>query len=54
MNVDYGWMKFYKAAVLETHSEVSPERIEAAQKAIRQRVMTVGHPANLDVQGLSF
>jgi hypothetical protein len=27
-------MKLYKAAVLETHSEVLPERIEAAQKAI--------------------
>jgi hypothetical protein len=34
-------MKFYIAAVLETHSEVLPERIEAAQKAIGQRVMTV-------------
>jgi hypothetical protein len=34
-------MKFYKAAVLETHSEFLPERIEAAQKAVGQRVMTV-------------
>jgi hypothetical protein len=33
VKVDYGWMKLYKAAVLETHSEVLPERIEAAQKA---------------------
>jgi hypothetical protein len=34
-------VKFYEAAVLETNSEVSPERIRTAQKAIGQRVMTV-------------
>ena len=41
MNANYGWMKFYEAAVLETNSEVLPERIRTAQKAIGQRVMTV-------------
>ena len=41
MNVNYGWVKFYEAAVLETNSEVLPERIRTAQKAIGQRVMTV-------------
>jgi len=37
----YEWMKFYEAAVLETNSEVLPERIEAAQRAIGQRVITL-------------
>jgi hypothetical protein len=41
MNINYGWVKFYEAAVLETNSEVLPERIRTAQKAIGQRVMTV-------------
>ena len=41
MNAQYDWMKFYEAAVLETNSEVLPERIRTAQKAIGQRVMTV-------------
>jgi hypothetical protein len=39
--VNYAWMKFYEAAVLETNSEVLPERIEAAQRAIGQRVITL-------------
>jgi hypothetical protein len=34
-------MKFYEAAAVEANSEVLPERIETAQKAIGQRVMTV-------------
>ena len=41
MNAQYDWMKFYEAAVLETNSEVLPERIRTAQTAIGQRVMTV-------------
>ena len=41
MNANYGWMKFYEAAVLETNPEALPERIRAAQAAIGQRVMTV-------------
>ena len=41
MNINYGWVKFYEAAVLETNSEVLPERIRTVQTAIGQRVMTV-------------
>jgi hypothetical protein len=41
VNAQYDWMKFYEAAVLEPNSEVLPERIETAQKAIGQRVRTV-------------
>ena len=41
VNANYGWMKFYEAAVLETNSEVLPERIRNAQRAIGKRVMTV-------------
>jgi hypothetical protein len=41
VNANYAWMKFYEAAVLETNSEVLPERIEAAQRAIGQRVITL-------------
>ena len=40
MNVNYEWMKFYEAAVLETNSEALPNRIETAQNAIGQRVIT--------------
>ena len=41
MNAQYEWLKFYEAAVLETNSEVLSERIEAAQNAIGQRVITL-------------
>ena len=34
-------MKFYEAAVLETNSELLPERIQSAQNAIGQRVITI-------------
>jgi hypothetical protein len=40
VNPQYGWMKFYEAAVLETHSEALLERIEAAQNAMGRRVAT--------------
>ena len=40
MNINYGWVKFYEAAVLETNPEALPERIRTAQAAIGQRVMT--------------
>jgi hypothetical protein len=39
MNDQYGWIKFYEAAVLETDRESLPRRIEAAQYAIGQRVI---------------
>ena len=41
MNTSYEWMKLYEAAVLETNREALPQRIEAAQNAIGQRVMTL-------------
>jgi hypothetical protein len=41
VNANYEWMKLYEAAVLETNSELLPERIEAARRAIGKRVMTV-------------
>jgi hypothetical protein len=34
-------MKFYEAAVLETNRDALPQRIEAAQNAIGQRVITL-------------
>ena len=40
MNPQYDWMKFYEAAVLETHSEALLERIEAAQNAMGRRFVT--------------
>jgi hypothetical protein len=40
MNINYEWMQFYEAAVLETNSESLPHRIETAQNAIGQRVIT--------------
>ena len=40
MNINYEWMKFYEAAVLETNSQALPKRIETAQNAIGQRVIT--------------
>jgi len=40
MNANYGWMKFYEAAVLETNPKALPDRIETAQNAIGQRVIT--------------
>jgi hypothetical protein len=36
---NYDWMKFYEDAVLETDSQALPTRIQAAQRAIGQRVM---------------
>ena len=41
MNDQYAWMKFYEAAVLETDPLCLPRRIEAAQHAIGQRVITI-------------
>ena len=41
MDTQYGWMRFYIAAVLETNTDAMPARIEAAQNAIGQRVITV-------------
>ena len=41
MNINYEWMKFYEAAVLETNSQALPKRIETAQNAIGQRVVTL-------------
>jgi hypothetical protein len=41
LNTNYEWMKFYEAAVLETNREALPQRIEAAQNAIGQRVITL-------------
>jgi hypothetical protein len=41
MDANYEWMRFYEAAVLKPNSEVLPERIETAQRAIGQRVKTV-------------
>ena len=41
MNTSYAWMKLYEAAVLETNREALPQRIEAAQNAIGQRVITL-------------
>jgi hypothetical protein len=41
MKTSYEWMKLYEAAVLETNREALPQRIEAAQNAIGQRVMTL-------------
>jgi hypothetical protein len=41
MNINYEWIKFYEAAILETNSEALPHRIETAQNAIGQRVVTL-------------
>ena len=38
---NYGWMKFYLDAVLETNSDALPFRIAAAQNAIGERVIQV-------------
>jgi hypothetical protein len=40
VDTQYDWMEFYRAAVLETNTEALPSRIEAAQNAIGQRVIT--------------
>jgi hypothetical protein len=40
MNANYEWIRFYEAAVLETNSEVLPDRIETAQNAIGRRVVS--------------
>jgi hypothetical protein len=41
MNTSYQWMKLYEAAVLETNTAIIPDRIEAAQNAIGQRVISL-------------
>jgi hypothetical protein len=41
VNADYKGMKFYEAAVVETNSDILPERTRAAQKAAGQRVMGI-------------
>jgi hypothetical protein len=41
MSANYAWMKLYEAAVLETDPESLPSRIEVAQNAIGQRVITL-------------
>jgi hypothetical protein len=41
MSANYAWMKLYEAAVLETDPVRLPSRIEVAQNAIGQRVMTL-------------
>ena len=41
MSANYEWMKFYEAAVHETNSQALPHRIETAQNAIGQRVITL-------------
>ena len=41
MSANYEWMKFYEAAVLESNPESLPNRIEVAQNAIGQRVITL-------------
>lgn len=38
--MNYDWAKFYAAAVLETNAEFLPKRINVAQHAIGQRVMS--------------
>jgi hypothetical protein len=41
MDASYEWMKLYEAAVLEPNSAIIPDRIEAAQNAIGQRVISL-------------
>ena len=41
MNGKYDWREFYEAAILEPNSEILSRRIEAAQTAIGQRVITL-------------
>jgi hypothetical protein len=41
MSTNYPWMKFYEAAVLETDPESLPSRIEVAENAIGQSVITL-------------
>jgi hypothetical protein len=41
VNANYGWMNFFEAAILETDSEAMAQRIEVAQNAIGQRVITL-------------
>ena len=40
MHIPYVWIPFYEAAVLETDSRILPSRVEAAQDAIGQRLIT--------------
>jgi hypothetical protein len=48
MNTSYGWMKLYEAAVLETNTANIPDRVEAAQNAIGQRVITLALDKSLN------
>jgi hypothetical protein len=41
VNTNYGWLKLYEAAVLETNPGALSECIEATQNAIGQRVITL-------------
>jgi hypothetical protein len=41
MNAPYEWLRLYEAAVLETNTEIVPYRVEVAQNAIGQRVITL-------------
>jgi hypothetical protein len=48
MNTSYGWMKLYEAAVLGTNTANIPDRVEAAQNAIGQRVITLALDKSLN------
>ena len=39
MGAEYGWQKFYEAAVLETDITTRRERIDEARQAIQQRLV---------------
>jgi len=41
VSTNYAWMRFYEAAVLEANPEFLSYRIESAQHAIGQRVITL-------------
>jgi hypothetical protein len=41
VSANYAWLRFYEAALLEANPEFLPDRIESAQNAIGQRVITV-------------
>ena len=39
MGAEYGWQKFYEAAVLETDITTRRDRIDEARQAIQQRLV---------------
>ena len=39
MNMNVGWPELYQAAMLELRPEELPRRIDAAEKAIQQRIV---------------